>query len=260
MLLRVALGSLVGLTSLSPSAAFADPGDACVSSYEGAQAARKSGELVRSKAELRLCLGACPAALAGDCKNWLDEIGGQLTELSVRVIGPESRPLVGARVFVDGVERRAGAPIELDPGRHELRAESDGYAPRTEAIALAPGARASRVITLDRAGTAPAREPNLAGPIALGTGGLVALTVAAALAIAGHVDVSAMRSSCAPRCAPDRVDMVENLWTAGGIVAGAGGAALVGATIWLGLTLSPPAAAPAPGRTGLWGIGLGGTF
>ena len=57
-----------------PRDAAADPGDVCVSSYEEGQAERKRGALVRSKANVRLCIGACPVALARDCQSWLAEV------------------------------------------------------------------------------------------------------------------------------------------------------------------------------------------
>jgi hypothetical protein len=249
----------------SPAAAAADPGDACVSSYEGAQAAQKRGELVRSKAELRLCLGACPTALASDCRRWLTEISTQIARLNVAVRGPDGVEIGPAKLLVDGVERPVGPPLELDPGPHDLAVEAAGYLPRSLRIEVAAGTEGTQTITLSPGPIssprpdAEARSPNLVGPLALGGVGLVVLTTAAALAIAGHAEVSAMKDECAPDCPASRVDTVANLWTAGGILAGLGGATTIGAGVWLGLVVAPaPVSAPARGQ--VLGLDVVGRF
>lgn len=244
---------------------FADPGDACVTSYEGAQQARKRGELVRSKAELRLCMGACPGELSKDCERWLGEIDGRLSRLTVAVRSRNGDPIAGDKLFVDGVERPAGQAFELDPGRHELRAEAPGHVRRTDVVELTAGSRTTRTIMLDRGATGSDEPPSLVGPLTLGGAGLVALTVAAGLAIAGHLDVSDMRdeqSGCAPSCSADRVDRVRDLWTAGAVLAGAGGAAVIGASIWLGFEVSAGPSAPAAAAVSAPDLRfeLGGTF
>ena len=261
---RARLRLTVGLAAWLawPAAAVGDPGDACVSSYEGAQAARKGGQLVRSKAELRLCLGACPTALAADCRRWLAEVSGQLAQVTVTVRGRDAATVEGARLFVDGVERPAGAPLELDPGPHELVAEAPGHERRAVELEARAGATSTQVITLRaRRPTTEdePRRPSLVGPLALGGVGLAALTAAAALAIAGHVDVSSMKESCAPRCPQSRVDTVSNLWTAAGVLTAVGGATTIGAGVWLGISITPEAALP-PGRAGRFELTFGGVF
>ncbi len=237
--------ALLTLSSIS----FADPGDACVTSYEGAQQARKQGGLVRSKAELRLCIGACPGELAKDCERWLGEVDQKLARLTVAVRSRGGDPIANDKLFVDGVERPVGQVIELDPGRHELRVEAPGHIRRSDVVDLEAGSRTTRTLTLDPGAALGDEPPSLVGPITVGSAGLVALTAAAALAIAGHLDVSDMRDDdhgCAPACPDDRVDRVRDLWTAGAVLAGAGGAAVIGASIWLGFELSSQPGGPAP--------------
>lgn len=246
-------------------AASADPGDACVTSYEGAQQAKKQGGLVRSKAELRLCIGACPGELSKDCERWLGEVDQKLARLTVAVRSRGGDPIANDKLFVDGVERPVGQLLELDPGRHELRVEAPGHVRRNDVVDLAAGSRTTRTLTLDPGATGRDETPSLIGPITVGTAGLVALTAAAALAIAGHLDVSDMRddeNGCAPACPEDRVDRVRDLWTAGAVLAGAGGAAVVGASIWLGFELSSQPGGPTPVSGGPRGVlfELGGRF
>ncbi len=247
------------------SGATADPGDACVSSYEGAQAAQKRGELVRSKAELRLCLGACPTALASDCRRWLTEISTQIARRNVVVRTPDGVEIGRAKLLVDGVERPVGPPLELDPGPHDLAVEAAGYLPHSLRVEVAAGTEGTQIIALSPGPSSSSRAdaeasaPSLVGPLALGGVGLAVLTAAAALAIAGHVEVSSMKDECAPDCPVSRVDTVANLWTAGGILAGLGGATTIGAGVWLGLVAAPaPAGAQARGQ--VLGLDVVGRF
>jgi hypothetical protein len=76
------------------------------------------------------------------------------------------------------------------------------------------------------------------GPFVLGGVGLVALGAAGVLAIVGHVNVADLREECAPTCAARRVDAVRDQWTVAGILAGAGGAIVVGAVIWLAVDVA----------------------
>lgn len=210
-----------------------------MSSYEAAQAERNRGELVRSKANLRMCVRACPQALSQDCTRWLAEIDRDIARLTVSIRGPAGAALPGASLLVDGVERSASEPLELDPGKHQLTARAAGYAPRSVSVDVARSSSQALTIPLTpkRAGDDPVE---LAGPIALGSAGLVALAAAGVLAIVGHVDVSAMKDDCAPGCPAERVETVRDLWTAAGVLAGVGGGAAIGGAVWLGVALSPP--------------------
>jgi len=228
--------------------ASADPGDACVTSYEEAQQARNAGELVRSKANLRLCMKSCPQALVRDCDGWLQDVQRNIGHLDLRVEGAGGPPLRNARLTIDGVPRSFNERIEIDPGGHDVRVEAEERQPAALRIEVAPGATIQHTVRLAASGGPNSRarpEPALAGPLTLGIAGLVVLTVAGALTIAGHVDVSKMRHSCAPTCSDHRVETVRSLWTASGILAGAGGAALVASGVWLGLELSDKGATKA---------------
>lgn len=228
-------------TFVSARCAHADPGDACVSSYEEAQQARNAGELVRSKANLRLCSKSCPQALARDCEGWLMDVEQRIGHLELRLESKDSAPLRNARLSIDGVGVPFNDRIEIDPGPHEIRVDADDRMPAVSRVAIEPGATVRHTIRLvpqsgsNRRGQ---RDPALGGPITLGIAGLVVMTVAGALTIAGHVDVSNMRRSCAPGCSDRRVDTVRSLWTASGILAGVGGAAVIASGVWLGLELS----------------------
>jgi len=237
------LVALLAGSTLSTSTLSADPGDACVTSYESAQQARKQGQLVRAKANLRLCSAACPAALGADCDRWLGEVEGSLAHLVIAARDSEGRK-VAVRLTIDGVERGVDEAIDLDPGKHQVTITARGYAPIEEMVELRAGAPVKKswvMALLLEPPSEPQSGGSVLGPILLGSGGLLTLVAAGALALIGHLDVSEMRDTCAPRCERSRVDQVGTYWTTGGVLAGVGGAALVASGVWLGVVVSPSA-------------------
>ncbi|MFO0554454.1 MAG: PEGA domain-containing protein [Polyangiaceae bacterium] len=190
---------------------------------------------MRSKANLRLCEKACPAALSSDCAAWSRELDALVPTVVIEVAGVDGASISDAKVFIDDVEQDAATPIELDPGAHRVRVSAPGFADAADALELAPGAHVTRSIRLV---PTTREQPSLLGPaLVMGGGGLL-LLVAGALSIAGHVDVSKMRSTCAPTCDPERVDAVEMMWIAGGIAGGTGGLMALLGGVWLGVKLS----------------------
>lgn len=208
---------------------------------------------MRSKANLRLCLSACPQALADDCKAWLDDVDRKVAHLRVEVDGKGGARVAAPVVEVDGAPRSLAGPIELDPGKHRVVIKASGFTSHVETVELAPGSTVARSVTLESsASDGDSAAPSLLGPLLLGGGGLLALAAGGVLSLVGHLDVSDMRSSCAPTCAQGRVDTVETLWIAGGVAAGVGGAVLIGSGVWLGVTLAPPGASKESGATITW--------
>jgi hypothetical protein len=191
-----------------------------------------------------MCTAACPAALTADCERWLGEVKRSLAYLTIAARDEAGNKLL-ARLTVDSAERGLEQPLELDPGKHQIDISLAGYTSISTSIDVRAGQSDSRSFTLrldPKGSTAPGKEsPSALGPALLGGAGLLTLVVAGALTLVGHLDVSEMRDSCAPRCARERVERVEQYWTAGGVLAGVGGGAVVASGVWLGLALSPPA-------------------
>jgi len=235
-----------GIVIVIASPSRADPGDACVSSYEDAQRAKQAGELVRSEANLRLCLGACPTALAADCERWLGDVANGIARVTLEAQFADGRSAAGVTLTVDGIARALDVALELDPGPHQLHLDGATIVPKTETWTATAGMTARHVLLVkarpSTGGVTPTERepPSVLGPVVLGGAGLLALATAGVLTIIGHLDVSDMRDTCAPDCDPQRVDRVRAMWTAGGILAAAGGATLIGSGVWLGLTLAPP--------------------
>jgi hypothetical protein len=215
------------LVAVQPARAEVDP--VCIASYETAQRTRMAKELDASRAQLALCISACPEAVSNECKQWLREI----EETSGRFVPTLQPKDARFSLRVDG----GPAPLEgvtLAPGDHSFTLEAEGFLPRTERFHVTAGQVYGPEITLEPEGSVPALA------VALGSVGVATLLVSGVLAIVGHVDASELRATCAPRCASAEVEAVDDLWTASGAAAAAGGALAIGAGVWIGLSVSPP--------------------
>lgn len=230
---RSALGVLAALFTLVPEAAQAEPGDACVASYEEGQRLRKAGQLRRAMSELRLCTHACPTVLARDCRAWATELEGQLARLTIVVRAADGSAVDAPSLTVDGEPLALGAEgaAFVDPGSRSIRVEAAGLRSVTRVVSLEPGEALALDIVLEPP-TAPEREvtppvaptprdPPVLGYV-VGGAGVALLGLGASLAIKGHVDVSDLRDECAPSCDEDDVDSVRGLWIGGGVAAGVG--------------------------------------
>lgn len=210
-----------------------------MSSYEGAQQSRKDGALVRSKANLRLCISSCPTALAADCQSWMSEVETAIARIQIEVRDERGQVIPGVVTILDGVGRTSGEIVELDPGPHDIEASAPGFTSSKRRIEVKAGTSTTPRLVLEPQRLASGQSSGLLGPLLLGGGGLLALGVGGILALVGHLEVSDMRDSCAPGCPQDRVDDVTTLWTAAGVLAGLGGATAIASGVWLGLTLAP---------------------
>lgn len=213
--------ALVVATAAAPS--LAGEGDTCVTAYEGAQQRMREGRLVRARAELDLCLGSCPAALARDCAGWKDDVGSRIGRVAVEV-RRDGAPVEVPRVLLDGAEARprGGGLIDVDPGAHTIVVEVPGSARAEQRVIVPPGGEVRARFDLPAApggGLPPAS-------IALGLVGGGALALGGVLGLVGHVQVADLRDTCAPDCDVADVDAVRSVWIAGGVAAGVGIGAL----------------------------------
>lgn len=233
-----------------------EQGDTCVTAYEQAQVLKQKKELVRSKADLRLCTRVCPSALATDCTNWLNEVEKEIPTLVVSATSNDGQALTGVRVSIDGgpfVGAQSDAPIEVDPGRRRLVVENASGVRVELEITVTPGAK-SQPITVrfpasaakapgGSGGPAPAYGARPVWALGLAGVGLVGMGVGGVLSIIGHMDRSELSSTCAPNCAQAQVDAIATKWVAGGITAGAG-LALGALGAWLYFRPTHDSAAP----------------
>lgn len=232
---RASLAIVATIALLSPRPARAQ--QTCANAYESAQELRRAGDLVRSRAELRLCERTCPKKLADDCTAWRGEVEAELPSVVLAAFGDDGRPRADVRVTLDAAplaDAIPKGPIELNPGAHVIVFEAADGARAEVTIDLARGDK-SRAITArlvrpaPRPPPAPPPPPPSRSPLpyVLGAIGLGGLAAGAILGVVGQVERARLAGSCAPSCDKEKqVDPIADKWWAGAAAAIAGGALL----------------------------------
>lgn len=190
------------------------------------------------------------------------EVHSRIPSVVVRAEDAGGADLIAAaRLTIDGAAHPLdGHPVQLDPGTHALRLQTDRGAQMDQTVLLVEG-NASRVVTLRRASASPAAPAPGAADAA--TSSNLArvprgawILGAAYFALAAASDLDRLRSTCAPPCSdaqaqPGRADAL--LCDA---LLGVGGAAVGGALVWAiafpsrrdaGGDRAPPGRSPGPG-------------
>jgi hypothetical protein len=183
----------------------------CAQAYESSQESRASGQLQETQKRLSVCARAeCPSFVQKDCARWLEEVDRELPSVTLRAEGLDAEAARLVRVTLDGQpvpNALGGAPIALDPGRHELVAESPGRSRIARTIVAQQGVQ-GRPISLD---FAPEPAPASA-EAAVDTGspgsslrpyayvawglGAVGLGTFAVLGTLGRADERALKDDC----------------------------------------------------------------
>lgn len=216
-----------------PGNANAEPGDACVSSYEGAQEQRRENDPLRERGEIRLCLGSCPSELARDCLRWLTEVEPKIGRIRVETPNVEAAELA---LEIDGA-RQSSLDVEVNPGERRIRLTATGYSPLEEVVVVLEGQKVvftkpmealpppPAVSVLPRLVAEEAWAPSIPGFLLSGLG-VSALVASLGLSIDGHLLASELRESCSPNCTSKEVKPIKSEWIAAGIVGGVGVASL----------------------------------
>jgi hypothetical protein len=184
----------------------------CAQAYESAQESRASGQLQETQKRLSICARPeCPSFVQKDCARWLEEVDRELPSVVVSAPGLDAEAAQQMTLQVDGkpvINPLGGAPLALDPGRHELVAATPGHPPVTRVVMAQQGVQ-SRQVTLDFAGTTEELKPNTvvadAGEeglslrpyayVAWGVGA-VGLGMFAVLGTLGRADEQALQDDC----------------------------------------------------------------
>ena len=228
-----------------PVAARAGEAERCARAYEHGQELRVGRDLSGAREEFLVCARpTCPRVTRDDCTRWLGEVEAVLPGVVVRATSG-GVPISEARVLVDGrvvAERLDARPITLEPGKHVVRVEPRGCAPREREVSLASGVPAE--ITLDVCGEprplappiAPARvtrRPPVASFV-LGGAALVAVASFAAFGAVGVADADHLRATCGKSCDPGAVDSANAELAAADVSLGVAVACAAAAVIvWL---------------------------
>jgi hypothetical protein len=253
----------------------------CAVAYENAQQLRTKLKLRRARDQLLVCgHSSCPSVVTKDCNAWLEEVELELTSVVFRVRDWRGQEMNDVRITMDGEHLRDkidGSSIFVDPGLHVFRFEADGSAPlemrqmlrkgdRDRPIELTLKARldeSSSKMEPGDAGASDARDERNAEPKApveiqlaapptpsktpgigtfvAGGVGVLALSSFAYFGLSAQGEADDMRRTCAPNCAPERVDSVRSKFVAANVSLGVGVAALgVAGALWLMQGSRPP--------------------
>ena len=250
--LAVALAA-AGALQLTAAVASADgpTKQECVAAYVSAQDDRRTGKLVAARAELITCSqSTCPPAATSDCTQWLRELEQSLPSVVVSARDASGREAADVRVLLDGAPltgMQSGRALAIDPGAHTLRFESSSGPAVEERVIILEGQknRTISVILGSKAAlvAAPASAPSPAvssrpvGPLVWLFGGLgiAGFAVFGGVGASSLADESALRDTCAPRCAGDDVSAIRHKHTVADLGLGVGVASL-GVATWLFFT------------------------
>lgn len=241
--IALAIAGLVGATALPASAAEGDTKVACASAHEDAQLLMQKGALLQARTALRSCgRDECPALLRGDCMSMLSENEHNVPSIVIRAVADEG-DLIDVTVRLDGKEaatRLTGAPLDLDPGAHQLELTAPGRAPIAQTILVRAGEK-NRPVTVSWAtkkestGTTEKPAVPMVRPVPALTYVFAGLGVVGA---AGFVyfgssgnDKKSSLDGCAPVCAQSDVDEVKRDYLFANVALGVGGAGLIAAAV-----------------------------
>ena len=232
----VALALLASSVPARTAFAADSTGAACASAYEKAQYLRRDKKLRAAHKELLVCSqSTCPAAVVGDCTQWLSEVEKGTPTVVFDARDPKGQSLADVKVYMDGEllqNKLDGTAVQVDPGTHTFRFEPAGGTAGEQQALVLEGEK-TRVITFSITGP-PVANAGKQGGEKNGTGnqgaaetssggggkavGLIVAGVGVA-ALAGGIIFGAMGSSqassdkaaggCAPSCSDDEVSSIK---------------------------------------------------
>ena len=231
---------------LAPALARADA-ETCVDAANRGQTLRTSRKLVLAREALIVCAAdSCPTSLRKACIAWLSETEASLPSIIPALQDARGHDIPGVRVWIDGAPAKDwidGQSISVDPGTHEVRAESsDAQVSAQERIVAREGEKV-RIIHLGPvlppsvasvqppSGPSPmpplgsppplARDASAAPPstrslvsFVLGGASVVALGSFAYFGLTGRSRATELRTSCAPMCSESDRDAVHAKYVA----------------------------------------------
>jgi hypothetical protein len=161
----------------------------CVEANEKAQALRQEESLLAARASLTVCLAAaCPGPVRQDCAELMAEVDRAMPTVVFEVLDRAGQEVHGVSLLVDGtLEPRAldGAPVEMDPGTHEIVFTAKAGTRITETIVVHEGEKDRRVIaraTERELGGLPLSGRTISGLTMAGLG-VVGITTGAVLGL-----------------------------------------------------------------------------
>jgi hypothetical protein len=198
----------------------------CAQAYESAQESRAAGQLQETQKRLSVCARPeCPSFVQKDCARWLEEVDRELPSVVMSAPGLDAEAARQLTLELDGnpiANPLGGAPVTLDPGRHEIVALTPGHAPVARVIMAQQGVQ-NREVMLDFDDEAPSPAPTVvladAGSegsslrpyayVAWGVGA-VGFGMFAVLGTLGRADEKALQDDC-PNVTTDQGLVVDGV-------------------------------------------------
>jgi hypothetical protein len=242
VLLATAASSL--LTLQAPEARGADDKNSCVASYGSSQELRRDQHLARAREELRSCArAACPALVRTDCIAWLDQVQAEFPTLAIHA-QKDGVDVANVKVMVDNevaAARLDGSSLEVEPGEHTLRFETEGAPPVVIKLVVRerekdrpiPVAFLSPSFGLEGAAPAETRYSRTVpvGTFILGGLGVAGLATFGVLGLVGKNRENSMDTTCKPNCSQTAIGNVRDEYIGADVALGVGAAALLAAGI-----------------------------
>ncbi len=244
---------LTGYVLFIPQSASADAKQCVQQNNQGAEL-RDNHHLLAARDAYRACVAEteCPTMVRSECDAALIDIKTAIPTLLVAVRDDRGHDLSGATLSVDGRNVPIdGSSLEVDPGPHDLIANSGTLSSHLQVMAIESDANRRIEITLQApklVAVAPLPAP-LPAPRAHRSkvpayvlGGVAALGVASFgyFALSGHADMGQL-DQCKPYCEPNDVNRVRTKYLIADVSLGVSLVALAGAGYWL---LTSPKEAP----------------
>ncbi len=253
-----------------------DSGRECAADAYNGQALRDEGKLTEARAKFLQCANPrCPAFVATDCTRWLFEIDARLPTIALGARDPEGRDLQNVRVLIDRIlaaELLDGRAIPVNPGRHTIRFEADGFAPVEQTLVLLEGQKGRTLSVVlgaspgsvqlgGDASTRPTTRAPSSFPLwpALVAGGVgaVGMGAFAALGLSGQSERDHLAETCAPSltCDPSDISAARTKLLVADISLGVSVVSFGAAAYFLVRHVNGFTATPARARTGS-GVGF----
>ena len=142
----------------------------CIAASGKAQDLRQQDKLVEAHEQLLLCArDVCPAAISGDCGQWLKDVETALPTATVSAKDALGNDLIDVKVTLDDKPWLAsldGKAHPVNPGPHKIGFETAGVPPVTQEILIREGEKDRAItVTLGEQHKAPPPPQQPAAPL-----------------------------------------------------------------------------------------------